>query len=105
MSLKDRFAASWRALTAPGTERGVRTTDDERLALLYASLTPDMNLRATINGLRSMDEKDSRVKTVHERTSRAATKGGLRLRIKQSENRSEEQPSELQSLMVSSYAV
>src|SRR3546814_19496202 len=46
-----------------------------------------MNLRATINDLRSMDEKDPRVKKIHERTSRAATKGGLRLRIKPSEKR------------------
>src|SRR3546814_12490398 len=34
-----------------------------------------------------MDEKDPRVKKIHERTSRAATKGGLRLRIKPSEKR------------------
>lgn len=64
------------------TERGFRTTPSEQLELLYLRMEPSFALRATIDEIRRMDESDGRVKRIHERTARAAAKGGLKIKIK-----------------------
>ena len=63
---------------APTTETGRRTFDP----LLHATrsrLWVDLRLLQTIYDVRDMDRKDGRVKKIHSRCARAATKGGLRL--------------------------
>lgn len=61
------------------TEIGKRTTDENSVRYLYRQMLPDMELRATIMDIRRMDRLDSRIKKVHGRMARTATKGGLRL--------------------------
>ncbi|MER2529282.1 MAG: hypothetical protein ABTR07_15265 [Candidatus Competibacter denitrificans] len=62
-----------------GTEIGRRTTEENSVRYLYQQMLPDMELRATILEIRRMDRLDPRVKKIHGRISRTATKGGLRL--------------------------
>lgn len=62
------------------TEAGFRTTPEEQLELLYLRMEPSFVLRNTILEIRDMDQRDPRVKKVHERTARAACKGGLMLK-------------------------
>jgi hypothetical protein len=62
-------------------ERGLRTTDESRIRQLYADMIADPSLRAAIFDIREMHRHDGRVKKIHIRTARAATKGGLMLRI------------------------
>lgn len=69
------------------TETGRRTTDENALRALYQQMLPDMELRATILELRRMDRLDPRVKKIHGRMSRTATKGGLRLEWTGSESK------------------
>ncbi len=65
----------------PNSERGLRTTDESRLRQLYNHMIADPTLRASILEIRDMDRRDPRVKKIHARTARAATKGGLVIRI------------------------
>nr|MBJ6930672.1 hypothetical protein [Vibrio cholerae] len=46
---------------------------------LYDQMQIDPNLRAAIVTLRYMDKIDPRVKKIHRRMARDATKGGLKL--------------------------
>lgn len=62
-------------------EVGLRTTDESRVRQMYADMIADPGLRAAIFDIREMHRRDGRVKKIHIRTSRAATKGGLILRI------------------------
>jgi hypothetical protein len=62
-------------------EAGYRTTDESRIRQLYSYMIADPSLRAAIFDIRHMHHADGRVKKVHVRTARAATKGGLVLRI------------------------
>ncbi|TVR65445.1 MAG: hypothetical protein EA420_03175 [Candidatus Competibacteraceae bacterium] len=66
----------------PGTEIGRRSTEENALRYQYQRLQPDFALRATILDIRRMDRLDPRVKKIHGRMARAATKGGLRLEMK-----------------------
>lgn len=61
------------------TEIGRRTTEENAVRYLYNQMLPDMALRATILEIRRMDRLDSRVKKIHGRMTRTATKSGLRL--------------------------
>lgn len=71
----------------PGkTEIGRRPTEENRIRYLYQQMQPDMALRATILDIRRMDRLDSRIKKVHTRMARTATKGGLRLEWSAGEN-------------------
>lgn len=71
----------------PGrTEIGRRPTEENRIRYLYQQMQPDMALRATILDIRRMDRLDSRVKRIHTRMARTATKGGLRLEWTTAEN-------------------
>lgn len=71
---------SWTGLRRPGqTEIGRRTTEENGLRYLYNQMLPDMSLRSTILEIRRMDRTDPRVKKIHGRMTRTATKGGLRL--------------------------
>lgn len=64
---------------AGSTERGLRTIPENQLKYLYRQMWVDADVRATIVDIRAMDEKDGRVKEIHKRTARMATKGALRL--------------------------
>lgn len=59
------------------TEIGLRTTPEQEWEIALASLQPSASLRQTILDIRDMDVLDPRVKKIHERTARAACKGGL----------------------------
>lgn len=61
------------------TEVGRRTTDENALRYQYRQMQPDFELRAVILDIRRMDRLDPRVKKIHGRMARTATKGGLRL--------------------------
>ena len=63
------------------TEAGFRTTPEQQLELMYLRMEPSFVLRNTINEIREMDQRDPRVKKIHERTARAACKGGLMLKV------------------------
>lgn len=69
-----------------GTETGRRTTDENALRYLYRQMQPDFELRAVILDIRRMDRLDPRIKKIHGRMARTATKGGLRLEGKGAEN-------------------
>lgn len=62
------------------TERGARTTPENAIKYLYRQMWTDPDLRASILDIRYMDRVDPRVKKIHTRTARAATKGGLILK-------------------------
>ena len=62
-----------------GSERGTRSTDDQRIRALYQLQQPDFVLAAKIRDIRYMDQVDGHVKRIHHRTSHALTKGGLTL--------------------------
>lgn len=63
------------------SERGQRPTPDNALAYLYRDLWVDPSLRQSILDIREADRTDGRIKMIHRRTSRAAAKGGLMLRV------------------------
>lgn len=88
MSLFSRLRDLLPTLSGPRgqTEIGRRPTEENRIRYLYQQMQPDMALRATILDLRRMDRQDSRVKKIHTRMARTATKGGLRLEWTTAEN-------------------
>lgn len=63
------------------TERGHRPTPENALAYLYREMWVDPALRESILDIRAADRTDGRVKMIHRRTARAASKGGLLLRV------------------------
>lgn len=95
MSAISRFVGSFKGLQPktrvapllPGesparhTERGLRTTPEDQLELLYQRFEPSMAFRATVLEIRQMDRLDGRVKRIHGKTAREAAKGGLVLNI------------------------
>lgn len=93
MNLLERTLARWGyarvADTSPlpgepvagSTEVGARTTPNEMLELMYLRMEPSFMQRQVIADIRDMDQRDPRVKKIHERTARAACKGLLRLEI------------------------
>lgn len=64
-------------LPARTTAAGHRMAPSDPLALMHQQLAVDPSLRSAIVELRQMDKADPRVKKIHERTARAAVKGGL----------------------------
>lgn len=71
---------SWPGTSPTGrTEVGLRPNEENRLRHLYNQMLPDLELRATILEIRRMDRLDPRVKKIHGRMTRTATKGGLKL--------------------------
>lgn len=60
------------------TEAGIRSLESQLLAL-RTRFWVDIRLLQTIADIRHMDQVDGRVKKIHSRCARAATKGGLRL--------------------------
>lgn len=65
---------------ARSTEVGMRTTPEQEIEYAMQALEPSFLLRAKILEIRDMDDRDARVKKIHERTARAAVKGGLMLK-------------------------
>ncbi len=61
------------------TSAGSSMTPEERMRELYRIFDVDLQLRHVIVEIRDMDKRDPRVKKIHERTARAAAKGGLLL--------------------------
>lgn len=71
---------SWPGTSPTGkTEVGRRPNEENSLRYLYSQMLPDLALRATILEIRRMDRLDPRVKKIHGRMTRTATKGGLKL--------------------------
>lgn len=65
----------------PGHTRVGRTpTPENHLSRIYRQFHTDPTLRAAILDIREMQRLDPRVKKIHGRMSRSATKGGLRLK-------------------------
>lgn len=69
------------------TEIGLRTTPEQEVEIAMQSLQPSYELRQKILDIRDMDQRDPRVKKIHERTARAACKGGLMLKVSPNETR------------------
>lgn len=66
----------------PGSsEKGLRTTPENAVKYLYREMWVDPDLRQAILDIRRMDKLDGRVKQIHRKTARAASKGGLVLRV------------------------
>lgn len=61
------------------SERGHRSTPENRVRYMYRQMQVDYSLRAMIMDLREMDRLDGRVKKLHGRMARTAVKGGLQL--------------------------
>ena len=74
--INDRMSSS----TPASSESGRRGTEYSQQRALYERLTPNYDLYSTINEIRQMDAQDGIVKRVHNRTSKALTKGGLVLK-------------------------
>jgi len=72
-----------------GNEQGSRSTPENSVKYLYRNFYVDLELRASILDVRDMDRKDGRVKRLHNRTARDATKGGLILECKDERVRGE----------------
>jgi hypothetical protein len=68
------------AAVFPNTEQGWRPTPENSLRYLYREFWVDPLVRQAIVDVRTMDATDGRVKKIHRQTSRAAVKGGLKLR-------------------------
>ena len=63
------------------TERGSRATLENSVKYLYRMMWTDPELHQSILDLRLMDKADGRVKKIHNKMSRTAVKGGLRLKV------------------------
>lgn len=63
------------------TEKGHRPTPENSLRYLYRELWVDPDLRQSILDIRTADRLDGRVKQIHRKTARAASKGGIVLRV------------------------
>ncbi|KFA98791.1 hypothetical protein [Vibrio sp. ER1A] len=61
------------------TEKGHIADPERSVQYMYEQMQCDPNLRAAIITLRHMDKADPRVKKIHRRIARDATKGGLKL--------------------------
>ena len=73
--------------TQPTTEAGYRTTIENSIKYAYRMMWVDPELHQSILDLRMMDKVDGRVKKIHNKMSRTAVKGGLRLKIDPSKKR------------------
>ena len=75
--------AKWNPAAAgrlPG-EQGDRLASDEALKRIYRNLWVDHERRAIVALMREMDQKDGRVKQVHNRLARDCIRGGLVLQV------------------------
>ena len=59
------------------TELGRRATPENSMKYLYRTMWVDPDVRQAILDIREMDKLDGRVKYIHKRIARDATKGGL----------------------------
>lgn len=65
------------ASSSGSSERGDRTTPEDKLKYLYRLMWVDPDLRQAILDIREMDRLDGRVKRIHGRIARDTIKGGL----------------------------
>lgn len=63
------------------SERGMRANPEDALKYAYRRMWVDPDLRSAIMDIRRMDALDGRVKKIHQRTARAAAKGGVLLQM------------------------
>jgi len=61
----------------PTSEVGSRSTPENSISHIYNKMWVDPDLRQSILDIRRMDKADGRVKRIHGKTAREATKGGL----------------------------
>lgn len=79
LGLKSAAEARLPGEMTPSSEAGLRPTPENALTYLYRRFQIDYSVRSMILDIREMDREDGRVKKLHGRMARAATKGGLRL--------------------------
>jgi hypothetical protein len=68
-------------IAGASSERGIRANPEDSLRYAYRRMWVDPDLRAAIIDIRRMDALDGRVKKIHQRTARAAAKGGVLLHL------------------------
>lgn len=69
------------------SERGSRATLENSVKYLYRMMWTDPELHQAILDLRMMNKEDGRVKKIHNKMSRTAVKGGLRLKMDEDDQR------------------
>ena len=70
------------------SEQGSRPTPEASLEYHYRMMQDvDHRFRAVVLDIRNMDRVDGRIKQIHQKTARAACKGGLKLNAKSSHKR------------------
>lgn len=84
--LKAGIRAAWAAWNPAASgklpdEQGDRLASDEALKRLYAQMWVDHERRAKVQLMREMDQRDGRVKQVHNRLARDCIRGGLVLQV------------------------
>jgi hypothetical protein len=62
-------------------EQGDRLASDDALKRLYATMWVDFERRAMIRQIREMDQRDGRIKQIHNRLARDCIRGGLVLQL------------------------
>lgn len=72
--------------TVADTQTGTTINTENYTRRLYDQLYVNPDLKVAIAEIRDMDRRDPRVKKIHKRMARDATKGGLRLKWKGTEN-------------------
>lgn len=82
---KAGLAQLWRAISPfaaqlPG-EKGGRLASDAALERQYRNMMVDYERRAIVATMREMDQKDGRVKSIHNRVTRDIIRGGLVLEV------------------------
>lgn len=80
-ALLPRFKSSNQQGNNPNgnTKNGTTSNYENTIKSLYNRFTADPDLTASIYDIRRMDKSDARVKKIHKRMARDATKGGLRI--------------------------
>ena len=64
-----------------GAERGDRLASDDAMERLYRTMWIDFDRKTQVRLMRTMDQQDGRVKTVHSRVARDVIKGGLLMQV------------------------
>ncbi|MBU2979016.1 portal protein [Alteromonas sp. C1M14] len=69
------------------TRRGTTVDSNNYLRRMYDEMYVSPEYKASVLSIRTMDKQDGRVKKIHRRMARDATKGGIRIHWKGAENK------------------
>lgn len=79
--IADPISKLWRTIFPSAAnlplERGDRIASDLAMQRLYRTMFIDYDRRALVQTMRTMDQQDGRVKTIHKRVARDVVRGGL----------------------------